>query len=87
MAGLPVISSNLPQMKKIVETYNTGFVVDPEIRGTIYEVFEKINNDEINLEFYKENCLEAAKELNWENEYRKLAEILKQFLGRADVQK
>lgn len=87
MAGLPVISSNLPQMNNIVEKYNTGFIVDPDLRASIYEVFEKINNDEIDLELYKSNCTEAAKELNWDNEYRKLAEVLKQYLGRKDVQK
>lgn len=71
MAGLPVLSSNLPQMKKVVEDYNVGKVVDvdniPEIVGAIKEWIENGKS----LEVFRKNCNAASLELNWTNEFRK----------------
>ena len=30
MAGVPILSSNLPQMKKVIDDYQVGKYVDPE---------------------------------------------------------
>lgn len=77
MAGIPVISSNLPQMEKIVNDYKTGIVIDPENSEELEKLFTNINNDKIPVNEFKKNAKEAAKELNWENEYKKLAEVIR----------
>ncbi len=75
-AGLPVIASNLPQMKKIVDDYNIGYSVDPENKNEIIEAVEKLINDNSRFAELKSNCLNAAVELNWDKEIKKLFDYL-----------
>jgi len=76
MAEVPILSSNLPQMKNIVESYNVGKVVDPEKDQEIVKIIAKMIEDENQLREYKENCKKAAQELNWETEFNKVKELL-----------
>lgn len=69
MAEIPVIASNLPQMKEIVEKYKVGVSVNPYEKNEIKLNLEKLYT---NKEYYKElksNCISASKELNWEKEF------------------
>ena len=76
MAEVPILASNLPQMKKIIDEYEVGKYVDPENEEElIAELNEMINNDN-DLYSFKNNCRIAAKELNWESEFEKFKEIL-----------
>ena len=77
MAEVPVVVSNLPQMKKIVEKYNVGFAVNPENNDEIINALENFTSDEIQYKKFKQNCKVASEELNWENEVGNLLEILK----------
>ncbi len=71
MAGLPVISSNLPQMEKIVNDYNVGITVGLDDTNELIESLKKIINDPNNLERYKNNTRIASKILNWQEEYNR----------------
>lgn len=74
MAEIPVLCSNLPQMKRIIKQYNVGRYVDLDMIESLDKILsEIISNKELMLVF-KENCKLAKKELNWENEFRKLEE-------------
>ncbi len=76
VAGLPVIASNLPQMKKIVETYKVGEVIDIESGESIVPIIQRWNDNKHLLNEYKKNCFEAAKELNWQKEYKRVKDYL-----------
>lgn len=76
MAGLPVISCNLPQMKKIVDDYKAGICVDTENGDEITGAIEKMIKDKDSIIQFRKNCLEAAKELNWQKEFEKLKKYL-----------
>lgn len=80
MAELPVLSSNLPQMKNIVETYQVGEVIDLENQQEIIDVLNKWSVDRKLLESYKVNCLHASQELNWQTEYRRLRNDLLDYI-------
>jgi glycosyltransferase involved in cell wall biosynthesis len=74
-AGIPILSSDLIELKKIIEHYNIGsFVkkVSPE------EIAESINflikNPSI-LQQYKKNCISAAEVENWNFEKLKLKKL------------
>jgi len=66
-AGLPVLVSDLPELRRIVEGYNLGRVlsrVEPrEIATALQEMFSDENGG-----VWKLNALKAAKELNWQRE-------------------
>jgi hypothetical protein len=70
MAEVPQIISPLPEMKKIIETYKTGVLLNKHDENTLKETILAIKPDE--YEKMKQNCKIASKELNWENEAKKL---------------
>jgi len=76
MAELPVLCSDLPQMKKVVQEFNVGKAIPSEsINIVISSIKEIINNPKI-ISTFKENCKFARKTLNWESEFKKLSDFL-----------
>lgn len=72
MAGVPVLCSDLPQMKKIVGSYQVGESINLGNEANIFSVLNKwIENPQI-LSAYKQNCEKAGKELNWQIEYERV---------------
>ncbi|NLA25384.1 MAG: glycosyltransferase family 4 protein [Bacteroidales bacterium] len=67
-AGVPVFTSNLIEMSKLVNQYNIGksqnFNSPEELSKIILETLSQTNE----LHQYHENCVKAAAELNWEKE-------------------
>ena len=76
MAGLPAAVSALPQMEKIVNDFETGIVVDLENQEEVNNKLNLLLKDNEILIKYRENCRTAAKELNWDNEIKKLLSLL-----------
>lgn len=69
MMGLPVIASDIPEQKKIVNTYNVGIVAELQSPGLTAQKL-------LSLDAKKYDGLEdARKELSWENEKHKLLKI------------
>jgi len=76
MAEVPVIVSNLPQMKEVVEKYDIGFAIEIENKEDLIFAIKKLTED-INLRSSKKhNCLIASQELNWEKEVNGLLKTL-----------
>jgi glycosyltransferase involved in cell wall biosynthesis len=76
MAGLPLLSSDLPQMKEIIEKYNVGESINIENDETIVNVIRKWIKDPDLLALYRKNCHSAALELNWQEEYKRVRTTL-----------
>ena len=77
MAEVPVVVSNLPQMKKIIDKYNVGFAVDPDNQDEIVSAIKNLTSDEAQYKKFKRNCKMASEELNWDNEVGDLLKLLK----------
>jgi len=74
-AQVPVLVSDLPEMRKIVESYDVGVVSDtyePEKLANI--ITNMMDNHELR-EKWKKNLRVAVKELNWENQEEKIISI------------
>ena len=70
-AEVPVIVSNLPEMKKLVDTYQIGEVLmkrSPEALAKLIRAMDQKN--------YSRQLLEAKKQLNWSKEKVKLIQLL-----------
>ncbi|NNG26607.1 MAG: glycosyltransferase family 4 protein [Ignavibacteriaceae bacterium] len=76
MAEIPVVVSNLPQMKEIVEKHEVGKVVDLDNPDELVEAIKQLIADENLYNMFKENCRTASQELNWENEAKNLLDKL-----------
>ncbi len=76
-AGVPVLASDLPEMKRIVKHYKVGEVLKT-VRRTPRALASQVLAMTKDLPAYKQyqlSCQEAAKVLNWESEQHRLLEI------------
>lgn len=76
-AGIPVLVSDLPEMRKLVEHYQIGAVLrerTPEFLATV--ISEMLSNAEQKKQ-WQQNLLVAATDLCWEKEQEKLFRVWK----------
>jgi glycosyltransferase involved in cell wall biosynthesis len=73
-AGLPVLVSDLPELRRVVETHKIGMVVsrvEPQsIASALQDMFASGN-----LSVWRNNALSAAKELNWQREQEVIRKV------------
>ena len=73
-SGLPVLVSNLPELRRVVDSYKIGMVVSrvepQEIASSLKQMFESGR-----LESWRKNALMAAQELNWQNEQEVIRKV------------
>lgn len=78
-AGLPVLVSDLPELRRVVETYKIGAVVrhvEPqEIAASLQRMF-----DGGELGEWRKNAIHAAQELNWQREQEVVRSVYSAFL-------
>lgn len=79
-AGVPVLVSDLPEMRRIVEHYQIGAIAQTHQRKELAQVIKNTLSDTDKMTYWKQNLPKAAKELCWENEERILQEIYTPFL-------
>jgi glycosyltransferase involved in cell wall biosynthesis len=77
-AGTPVLASPLPEIKKIVERYNIGLLVNNHEPEHIADQIKQMLNQDLKMKL-KENLEHAASELNWENEEKSLKEVYSKY--------
>jgi glycosyltransferase involved in cell wall biosynthesis len=83
-AGLPVVYSDFPALKDIVDKYDFGCAFDPEEPKSIAAAINFFLNDEHQYAKARENALAAANLFNWELESAKLLEIYRRLDQRSD---
>jgi glycosyltransferase involved in cell wall biosynthesis len=81
-AGIPVISTDLPEIAKILIEFKCGILIPEsnpeEIRKAIIELRD---NKELLLRL-KRNAVFASESLNWENESKKVEELYRRALNK-----
>jgi len=85
-AGLPLIASNFPLWRQIVEKYNCGICVEPtkpkEIAIAIRYLYE---NPKIGNQMGQNGRKAILGEYNWERESKKLLDVYSKILGDNNV--
>jgi glycosyltransferase involved in cell wall biosynthesis len=79
-AGVPVLVSNLPEMKRVVEHYQVGLIAETHQRKELASLFHLALFDEVKRQCWIKNLPHAAAELCWENEEKILADLYQSFL-------
>ncbi|OSY87253.1 hypothetical protein WH52_12390 [Tenacibaculum holothuriorum] len=74
-AEVPVITSNLPEMKQIVTKYNVGEILTERTPEKLSSLIEKVANTD-----YSKNLEKAKSELIWKNEEKVLIDIFKNLV-------
>ena len=67
-AGLPVVTSDFPDMAELVRTYDVGETCDPEDPGDVARAIRAVVSDPERHERLRQNARRAAPELTWERE-------------------
>lgn len=76
-AGIPVLVSSLPEMRKVVEKYKIGMIADTREINEIRRMITTLLFDEDARKSWKAGIDQAARELCWENEEHRLLEIFR----------
>lgn len=76
-AGIPIVASNLPERKRIIDEYGVGVVLEDLSPETIGKTITEMLHNSAEMQQYKENCQNAKLQLNWQEEEKILIEIYK----------
>ncbi len=71
-AFIPVVASDLPELRRVIMGNSIGLLFDPENPRSIAESIEQVMANQDRYAEMKKNTIEAAKKYNWENESKKL---------------
>lgn len=80
MAGLPVIASDFPEIRKIVESCDVGKLVDPEDVGAISSAMNAMSSDKSFLEKMRANAMKSGEAISWEKVEHRLLDLYKSVL-------
>ncbi|MFN8775676.1 MAG: glycosyltransferase [Flavobacteriales bacterium] len=73
-AGIPVLASDLPEVRKIMTRYEVGMLLEEVTPGHVAAAVREMLESP-RLAHWRSNTLRAAGELNWQIESRTLSEI------------
>jgi glycosyltransferase involved in cell wall biosynthesis len=74
-ACVPVLGSSVVEVKKIIEQYNIGVVIENHEPMHIAEKIKFMLSDETRILNWKKNLQIASQELTWSNEEKKLLSV------------
>lgn len=79
--SLPIICTNLPEQKKIIEKFSNGILTDPfDSKKATEEIINAIDHIYDNMDKFKEAALKANDFFNFEDEYEKLINKIDEHL-------
>lgn len=79
-AGIPVLSSNLPELRRIIEEYQIGTIVTSHNPEEIARAIERVRSNPVQCRQWSENTKFAKSVLNWQNQEEVLASIFRKFV-------
>lgn len=79
-AGIPQVTMNFPEYKKINDAYQVALLIDDVEPQRIAQALNNLLNNDVLYNRLKENCIKARLELNWQNEEKKLMEFYQSLL-------
>jgi glycosyltransferase involved in cell wall biosynthesis len=79
-AGIPVIASPLPEIQKIIDTYQVGCYIPDHEPVNMAKKINEVIADQEQMKIWKKNCSFASLELNWEKEEKKVIDIYSHYV-------
>jgi glycosyltransferase involved in cell wall biosynthesis len=76
-AGLPIVASDFPDMRALIERYDVGAVCDPTSPRSVAEAIERVAGDPS----LREHARAAARDFTWDNEREKLLGLVQELAG------
>ena len=79
-AGVPSLNMDFPEYHRMIEQYDTGYLLDNLTPESLAATINNILNDQAELERKKAHCYLASEDLNWENEAVKIKNLLSDLM-------
>jgi glycosyltransferase involved in cell wall biosynthesis len=79
MAGLPVIVSDMKEMREFVEENEIGIVIESKTAEAINQAVDILLENDLSI--FKGNATKAARANSWELQEEKMLDVYKQLLG------
>ncbi len=79
-AGVPVLASDFPETRRLVDRYEIGAVCDPGDPADIAAKVKDLLSRSDDLARMRDNTTKAAQELNWELERKHLVELYRRLV-------
>ncbi|MCK2045080.1 MULTISPECIES: glycosyltransferase family 4 protein [Chromohalobacter] len=82
IAGLPVVASDMPEIRKVVRQHELGLLIEPGNTKALAEAIQSLVNDPAKRATYAENAREAAQTLNWEDQEHLLVSLYRKIFDQ-----
>lgn len=82
MAGLPVVASDFPEIRRVIETHDVGLLVDPADLDAVISALRRLIDDRDLRARLRANALRAAPQLSWETQVPALLEPYEALLPK-----
>jgi len=76
LAGIPVVASDFPQLRAVIDAHDVGVTFDPHAEGSLAAALSDLLGDPVAMDRYATNATAAARELNWDVESAKLLDVV-----------
>ncbi len=83
LAGLPVVASDFPEIRKIVVHYQIGEVIKHDCDSELIETLNALVANPARLALYRENAMQCRNQLCWEEQEHKLINLYRNILQDA----
>ena len=81
MAGLPVVASDFPEIRRIVRQHELGLLFDPAVPGALAAAISALVKDQAAREKFARNARQSAAALSWEEQEDKLLDFYARVFG------
>jgi glycosyltransferase involved in cell wall biosynthesis len=82
LARLPVIASNFPEMKNLIDKYHVGWAIPHDDSSNLARILTEIIENPHIYEEMKQNTARALEENNWAIESKKLVDLYERLPGK-----
>jgi glycosyltransferase involved in cell wall biosynthesis len=81
MAGLPVVATNLPEIRKLVREHELGILVTPGNTAELVSAIKSLVDNRELRQIIGRNSSKASEQVNWEEQEKTLVSLYKDVLG------
>jgi len=80
IAGLPIVATNMPEIRKIVQQYEFGHIVTEGNTEELAQAVQSLVNNVAEREEFAKNARKAAKVLNWDAQEKAFVDAYKEVI-------
>lgn len=82
IAGLPVVASDMPEIRKVVRQHELGLLIAPGNTKVLADAIRALANDPSKRAMFAENARAAAQTLNWEDQEHLLISLYRRIFDQ-----